>query len=171
MAGDPPDSGHNDDAREESRDDARGNVRVTGPGPLVGFFVAGLVGGWAVRPLSLQLSFSEPSVPLISVAALLFVAAALGASAFLTRRVVRRDRPSLSHHHALNRLMLGKACALAGALVAGGYFGFALAQLGIDQPAAEARLWRSALAGLAGTTVCATALLLEHACRVPPDSE
>ena len=67
--------------------------------------------------------------------------------------------------------MLGKACALAGALVAGGYLGYALAQLGVDQPAAEARLWRSLLAAAAGLAVCIAALLLELACRVPPEDD
>jgi hypothetical protein len=99
------------------------------------------------------------------------VAAVVGASAYLTRRVVRRDRSSLAHHQAVNRLVLGKACALAGALVTGGYLGYALAQLGVDEPAADTRLWRSLVAALAGLAVCVAALLLELACRVPPEDD
>ena len=68
----------------------------------------------------------------------------------------------------MNRLVLGKACALVGALVAGGYLGYALAQLGVDEPAADARMWRALVAGIGGLAICGAALLLELACRVPP---
>ena len=157
------------DARGPEEPD--GSVRVTGPGPLVAFGVAGLVGGWSLHPLSLRLGFVEPSVPLAAIGALFFVAALVGGSAYLTRRVVRANRAALEHHQAVNRLVLGKACALAGALVAGGYLGFALAQLGVDGPAADTRLWRSLVAGLGGLAVCVAALLLELACRVPPEDD
>ena len=58
----------------------------------MGFGVVGLVGGWAVRPLSLHFGYLEPSVPIAAIGALFFVAALVGGSAYLTRRVVRRDR-------------------------------------------------------------------------------
>ena len=83
--------------------------------------------------------------------ALFFVAAVVGGTAYVTRRTVRRDRFDLAHHQAVNRLVLGKACALVGALVVGGYLGYALAQLGVDEPAADVRLWRSLLAALAAS--------------------
>ena len=37
----------------------------------------------------------------------------------------------------MNRLVLGKACALVGALALGGYLGYAVAQLGVADPAAD----------------------------------
>jgi hypothetical protein len=148
-----------------------GTVRITGPAPLAVLGIVGLVGGWSIRPLSIRMGFLEPSVTIASIAALFFVAAVVGGSAYLTRRVVRRDRAALAHHQAVNRLVLGKACALAGALVAGGYLGFALAQLGVGEPAADQRLWRALVAGVAGLLVCVAALLLELACRVPPEDD
>jgi hypothetical protein len=158
-------------AGPEPPEEPEGTVKVTGPGPLVFFGVLGLIGGWSLRPLSLRMDFLPPSVPLTSIAALFFVAAVVGATAYVTWRVVRRDRSSLAHHQAVNRLVLGKACALAGALVTGGYLGYALAQLGIDGPAADGRLWRSLVAALGGLAVCVAALLLELACRVPPEDD
>ncbi len=143
-------------------------MQVTGPGPLVGFGVVGLVGGWAVRPLALRLGFLEPSVSIASIGALFFVAALVGGSAYVTRRQVRRSRASLAHHQAVNRLVLGKACALVGALVTGGYLGYALSQFGVGEPAADGRLWRSLVAAAGGLAICVAALLLELACRVPP---
>jgi hypothetical protein len=156
---------------ERDPDEPQGSIRVTGPGPVVAFAVVGLVVGWSVRPLALRTGYAEPDVPLASVALLFFVAAVVGGSAYLTRRVVRRDRTSLQHHQAVNRLVLGKACALAGSLVAGGYLGYAVAQLGVDSPAADARLWRSLVAALGGALVVVAALLLELACRVPPTDD
>jgi hypothetical protein len=70
----------------------------------------------------------------------------------------------------VNRLVLAKACAIAGAAVAGGYLGYALSWVGIDeQELAGERLLRSGLAGLAGVMIVVAALLLERACRVRRD--
>jgi hypothetical protein len=155
------------DEEEQGPEEPQGRIRVTGPGPLVVAGVLGLVLGWAIRPISLRLDQPEPNVSLTSIAALVFVAATIGATAYLTRRTVRRNRADLAHHAAVNRLVLGKACALVGALALGGYVGYAVAQLGVSNPAADTRFWRSLLAALGSLALMVTALLLEQACRVP----
>jgi hypothetical protein len=155
---------------EPSPDQPPGHLRSTEPGPLVVAGVIGLVVGWAVRPLSLRLGYAEPNVSLTAVGGLFFVAAIIGGTAYATRRTVRRNRFELEHHQAVNRLVLGKACALVGALALGGYLGYALAQLGVGDPASDTRLWHSLLAALAALAMTVAALLLELACRVPdPD--
>jgi hypothetical protein len=69
-------------------------------------------------------------------------------------------------------LVLGKASALAGALVAGGYFGFAFMFLTrLDAAAPRDRVIRSAVAIVAGIVVCAMGLLLERACQVPTEPD
>ncbi len=156
---------------DEELEPLQGRIRVTGPGPLVMAGVLGLVLGWAVRPLWLQFGYAEPDISLLSISVLFFAAAIIGGSAYLTRRTVLRDRFALAHHQAVNRLVLGKACALAGALLVGGYVGYALSQLGVGDPAASTRLWRSCVAALAAGTVTGAALLLEAACRVPREPE
>ena len=156
---------------DEEREPPRGTIRQTGPGPLVVSGVIGLVAGWSVRAICLSLGYTEPNISLISVGALFFVAAVIGASAYSTRRTVQRNRFDLPHHHAVNRLVLGKACALVGALLLGGYLGYAVAQLGVGDPASATRLWRSLVAALGAALVTASALLLELACRVPRDPE
>lgn len=158
--------GHPDD---EEPEEPQGHLRPTGPGPLVVLGVIGLVGGWAVRPLALRTGYAEPRVSLGTVALLVFVAAVIGGSAYLTRRAVRGARSRLAHHQAVNRLVLARACALAGALVAGGYLGYALAQLGVQDPVASTRLWHSLAGAGAALLMTASALLLEQACRVPPE--
>jgi hypothetical protein len=77
---------------------------------------------------------------------------------------VRHER--LLPHQAVNRLVLARACAFVGALVAGGYGGYAVSWLGLEAELAGQRAWRSATAALAGLLICATGLLLERACRV-----
>lgn len=153
--------------RDEELEAPQGRIHPTGPGPLVIAGVIGLVIGWAVRPLRLRLGYTEPDISLLSVSLLFFAAAIIGGSAYLTRRTVQRDRFALAHHQAVNRLVLGKACALVGALLTGAYVGYAVAQLGVGSPAADTRLWRSLVAALGAAAVMVTALLLEQACRVP----
>ena len=79
--------------RSRSPDPPPGHDPATGPGPLVVSGVIGLVGGWAVRPLSpaARLRRAGRLVRRRS-AALFFVAAIIGGTAYVTRRTVRRNR-------------------------------------------------------------------------------
>jgi hypothetical protein len=158
-------------APDREPDPPPGHLRSTGPAPLVVAGVLGLVVGWAIRPVCLRLGYAEPDVSFTAIGGLFFVAAIIGGTAYVTRRTVRGNRSQLAHHQAVNRLVLGKACALAGALVLGGYVGYALAQLGVGDPAADTRFWHSLIAALGAVGVTAAALLLELACRVPDDTE
>lgn len=156
---------------DEEPEVPQGTITPTGPGPLVVAGVLGLVLGWAVRPISLRMGFAEPDVPLLTIGLLLFAAAIIGVTAYATRRTVQRNRFDLAPHQAVNRLALGKACAIAGAFLLGAYLGYALAQLGVGDPSSATRLWRSCLAALAAGVVMGAALLLEFACRVPRPPE
>ena len=65
-------------------------------------------------------------------------------------------------------LVLGKASALAGAIVAGGYFAFALMFVTrIDAEAPRDRVIKSAIAVVVGIALAAAGLRLERACKVP----
>ena len=114
--------------------DPPGRVGTTTPGSVIGFALVGLVLGWLVRPMSVRISGSAPTVSWLPVLALAFVALIVGAVAWSTYRLLHRRHGRLEPHHAVNRLVLAKACALAGALVAGGYFGYALSWLASPTP-------------------------------------
>ena len=58
-----------------------------------------------------------------------------------------------------------------GALVAGGYVGYAVSWLGVDAELADQRAWRSLVAAIAGVAITIAALLLERACRVRSDDD
>ena len=145
-----------------------GSVRTTPPGVLVVWGVVGLVLGWAVRPVAQRFGEAPPTVGWAQVTALLLVAAALGWTAWITRQTVVKRR-YLEPHRAVNRLVLAKACALVGALAAGGYAGYALTWVGSEAALADERMLRSGVGAVAGLLMCVAALLLERACRVPPD--
>jgi hypothetical protein len=144
-----------------------GRLATTRLAALLGFGLPGLVLGWLVRPVSLRITGTPPTVTWLPVVALVFVAAVVGAVAWSTYRVVHRQHGRLEPHHAVNRLVLAKASALAGALVAGGYFGYALSWLGLtDAVLARERAVHSLFAGAAAVLLVVGALLLERACRV-----
>ncbi|HEX7738638.1 MAG TPA: DUF3180 domain-containing protein [Marmoricola sp.] len=147
----------------------KGRLEPSGPGPIAIFAGIGLILGWSIRAIALHQDTTEPTVSWVSVAIVFFLAAIVGWTAFHTARS-RREGIRLAPHRAVNRLVLGKTCALAGALIAGGYFGFALAHVnaaGAD--AASSQLWHSVAAGIGGVCLVVAALLLEQACRVPPE--
>jgi hypothetical protein len=116
--------------------------------------------------VSVRLDGTAPTVGWLPVVTLGFVAAVIGGVAWSTYRLHRR-RERLEPHKAVNRLVLGKACAVTGALVAGGYLGYAISWIGLtDAALARERVVHSLLAALAGALLVVGSLLLERACRV-----
>jgi hypothetical protein len=149
-----------------------GHIRTTGPGPLVGFGLTGLVLGWLVRPIAVELNGTAPTVGWLPVLALFFVALIVGSVARSTYRSFHRQHERIEPHRAVNRLVLAKSCALAGAMVGGGYLGYALSWLGIaEADLAKQRMVQSLLAGVAGLLIVAGSLLLERACRIREDDD
>ncbi|WP_243056237.1 DUF3180 domain-containing protein [Nocardioides sp. SR21] len=146
-----------------------GRLRPTSAGALTVWGLIGLVGGWVLHPLAERMRDTAPIVTWAQPLALVLVAAILGATAFLTWRTIHVHDQRLEPQQAVNRLVLARACALVGALVAGGYLGYALSWVGVDTELGSQRVWRSVVAGLAGIAIVITSLLLERACRVKTD--
>ena len=154
-----------------------GHLGPTSPGLLVVLALVGLVSGWAIRPLAVALGDPAPRVSWLPPLALLLVAVILGYAAWVTHRVLQRPsepgRPvaRLLPHQAVNRLALAKSCALVGALVGGGYVGYALTWVGTSAELGGERSVHSAVAGIAGGLIVLASLLLERACRVRKDDD
>ena len=156
-----------EDDEELDEDEPQGHIQNTGPGVLVAFALVGLVLGWAVRPVTMATGRVAPTVGWLPVGALFFVAVIVGSVAWSTYRTLHRRGERILSHQAVNRLVLAKACALAGAFIAGGYFGYALSWSGhTDADLAKLRVLQSVLAGLCGVLLVTGSLLLERACRV-----
>ncbi len=148
-----------------------GRLQPTSPAVLTVWGLVGLVGGWLFHAYADRQMTAAPMVTWAQPLALFLVAAILAATARATWRIVQ-DRPrSMAPHQAVNRLVLARACAYVGVLVAGGYLGYALSWVGVSAELAEERALRSLIAGLGGASVVVTALLLERACRVRKDED
>lgn len=165
----PPDLEEYDESDGEPGEDPHGSLRPTPPAAVTAWAVAGLVGGWLLHPVAERLSGVAPVISWAQPAALLLVAVVVGVTAWHTWRSVHVRRERLEPHRAVNRLVLGRAGALVGALVAGGYLGYALSWLGVSAELAGQRIIRSLVAVLAGVLVMVGGLLLERACRVRSD--
>lgn len=136
-------------------------------GAITAWAVIGIVGGWLAHPVLESWRGVAPVVTWAQPMVLLLIAAALGVTAWITHRQLQVRGERIEAHQAVNRLVLARACTLVGALLAGGYLGYAVSWLGYDaNTAAGERLVRSALAAVAGTAILIAARLLEHACRV-----
>ena len=154
----------------EEPEQPEGRLRPTDPSTIGGSVITGLVLGWLLHPVTSRLG-QPPVVTWLPAVTLFFVAAVLGATAWLTHRAVHVRHEWLEPHRAVNRLVLAKSCALVGCLVAGGYFGYALSWVGDRAELAGDRILHSVFAGVAGVTIVVLALLLERACRVRSDDE
>ena len=152
-----------------------GSIDLT---PLRALVVAALFGGlagWLLVVVTNAFDATPPEVPWTAVVGLVVVAALVGGLAYTTHQRIQVRRERMEPSRAVALLVLGKASALAGALVTGGYFAYACAFLGrLDAAAPRDRVVRSAVAVLIGLALCGVGLLLERACRVPggrPDDE
>jgi len=140
----------------------------TSPAVLAVWALVGLVLGWLLHPLSDRWG-TPPVVTWTQVVSLGLVAGIIALTAWSTWRTVQVLREHLDSQQAVNRLILARACAYVGALVGGGYLGYALTWVGDAGELADERLLRSSLAALAGLIIVIAALLLERACRVRKD--
>ena len=162
----PPDEG------PEPSEQPTGRLRPMSPAGLVAWALVGFVAGWMFHWFLDRGTSTPPTVSWAQPLALLLVAAILWGTAWSTRRTLQQRPHRLSPHQAVNRLVLARACAYVGALVAGFYFGYAASWLGVDtSDLAGQRVFRSACAGVAGILIVVGGLLLERACRVPPEDD
>jgi H+/Cl- antiporter ClcA len=149
-----------------------GSVNLTPFRALVVAAVFGGLSGWLVVVTANAFDLIPPEVPWTAPIGLILVAALVGALAYATHQRIQVRRERIEPQRAVALLVLGKASALAGALVAGGYFGFALMFLArLDAAAPRDRVIRSAVAIVAGVALCIVGLLLERACKVPTEPD
>lgn len=148
-------------------------LRTTAAATLAVVGLVGLAVGGVVRPLVERGGGVAPTVSWAAPLTLVFLAAVLGGLAWTTYRTIHQQRRSIEPQRAVNLLVFGKASALVGAAVGGGYLGYALSWVDAADDAAlpRERLVRSLVACGASVAVMAGGLLLERACRVPGDDD
>ncbi|WP_244931198.1 DUF3180 domain-containing protein [Nocardioides sp. W7] len=146
-----------------------GRLRPTSPAALTACAVVGLIAGWFVRPLAVELDGTARVVSWAQPVALGVVAAIVGVAAWSTWRQLQVRRERIEPHRALNRLALARASAYVGALVAGVYGGYAVSWLGLASDLVGEQTTRAGVAAVAGLAMVIGGLFLERACRVRTD--
>ena len=149
-----------------------GPVTTTPRRTLLVAVVFGGLAGWLLAVSTQALNVVPPGIPWSAPIGLLLVAALVGALAWTTHQQIQVRRQRVEPRRAVAYLVLGKASALAGALVAGGYFGFGvdfLTRLEAEGP--RERVIRAVVAVLGGVALTVAGLALERACKVPEDDE
>lgn len=154
------------------QDPPAGSLRTTSAATLAAVAVLGALLGGLVPPLVENAGGTVPSVSWAAVLTLAFLAAVLVGLAVTTYRTVHGRRRRLDNSRAVNLLVLGKAAAIAGSVFAGGYLAFALTYAGqTDVALPRERFWHGLAGALAAALVAVGGVLLERACRVPPDDD
>lgn len=150
----------------------QGTVRPTRIRSLIALFLVGGVLGYAFVRITITVDGIAPQIQWSSVVVLLAAAAIVLVLANSTYRTLHRDRRRMDVHRAVRFLLLAKASALVGAIVAGGYLGFAVEFVGqLDVQLPQQRVIRSVCAAIAAVLLVVGGLLLERACRVPKDKD
>ncbi|MCW2736337.1 DUF3180 domain-containing protein [Nocardioides sp.] len=142
-----------------------GTLRPTSPRALTVCVVVGLALGWGTHPLGSRVLGHAPLVSWPQALALVLVAGIMAYLAWHTWQTVQVRHERLEPHQAVNRLVLARACALAGAVITAGYVGYAVSWLGDASQYADRWILRSAVAALAAAGVTLASLVLERACR------
>lgn len=143
----------------------RGTLRPTSAAALTVCAVAGLVIGWGIHPLLVRLTGRPPLVSWTQALALVLVAGIMAFLAWQTWQTVQVRRERLDPQQAVNRLVLARACALGGTLVAAGYVGYAVGWVGDASQFADRWILRATVAALGAGGVALASLVLERACR------
>lgn len=138
-------------------------------------FVAGVIGlliGWVIAAVTgsdgvaARVAWSGP-------VALLAAAAILGCVAYVLHQRLQVHRIRIDDRQAVTWLALGKAAAIMGAVMAGGYAGFAvrfLPDIAIEAP--RERVIRSVIAIAGAIALMIAALRIERSCQAyDPDDE
>jgi ABC-type Fe3+-siderophore transport system permease subunit len=134
--------------------------------------VVGAACGWLTVLAANALGLTPPMVPWSAPIGILLITALVGVLAYTTHQRLQVRRERIPPERAVSFLVLGKASALAGALVAGGYFTFALMFVTrLDAVAPRDRVIRSGVAVVGGIVLMVAGLLLERACKVPGADE
>lgn len=149
----------------EEPPEPRGTLRPTSARALTACIVIGLALGWGSHPLVSRIAGRSPLVSWTQGLALVLVAGIMGFLAWHTWQTVQVRGERLEPQQAVNRLVLARACALAGTLVAAGYVGYTVGWLGDQSQYADRWILRALVAAAGASGVALASLVLERACR------
>ncbi len=143
-------------------------MRRTNPGLLVALVLFGAAVGFALQTTLAALSIAKLRPEYTLAVSLLLIGLLVVALAIPVRRAVRGvNRQPVDPFYATRVVLLAKACAIAGSLLAGLALGFLLDLVLRGSPASDSFL--RVLASLGGSAVLLVGgVVAELLCRVPP---
>lgn len=145
-----------------------GQVRPTGWQPVGVAVVAGAGIGWSGFTALDAFGFPLPQFPIAVTLVIAVIAAVVGVQAALTHRTIQVRRLPVPPRRAVALLVLGKACLLSGAALAGGYAAVAAYSWSRqDAVLPRERVLNSAVAVVASVALAVAGAFLERACRIP----
>jgi hypothetical protein len=145
-----------------------GSVTSTPPRALAVAALMGALAGWLIVVTANAFDLVPPRVPWTAPIGLLLITGLVGALGYITHQRIQVRKERMEPQRAVAFLVLGKASALAGAVVAGGYLAFALMFVGrFDAAAPRERVIRAGVAVVTAVALMIAGLLLERACKVP----
>ncbi len=146
----------------------QGSVRPTGWQPIGVALVAGAGLGWSAFTALDALGLPLPQFPLAVTLVIAVLAVVVGGQAALTHRTIQVRREPVPPRRAVALLVLGKACLLTGAALAGGYAAIMTYFWGRQEAALpRERVLSSAVAVVASVALAVAGAFLERACRIP----
>lgn len=132
----------------------------------------GGLAGWLIVLTANAFDLVPPRVPWSAPVGLVLITALVAALAYTTHQRIQVRKQRIEPQRAVAFLVLGKASALAGAVVAGGYLAFAVMFVSrFDAAAPRERVIRAAVATVAAVALMIAGLLLERSCKVPRDDD
>lgn len=158
-------AGPHEPSEPDEPPEPHGRLRPTSAAALTVCAVTGLLIGWGSHPLMVRLTDRAPLVSWTQALALVLVAGIMGFLAWQTWQTVQVRGDRLEPQQAVNRLVLARACALGGTLIAAGYLGYAVSWVGDASQYADRWILRSSVAALGAGGVALASLVLERACR------
>jgi hypothetical protein len=149
-----------------------GSIKITPPRALAVAALFGALAGWLVVAATNSFDLVAPQVPWTAPVGVFVIAGLVGVIAYSTHQRIHVRRQRIEPQRAVAFLVLGKASALAGALVAGGYLTYGLLFVTrLEAVAPRDRVIKSAVTTVAGVVLVVAGLLLERACRVPKSDD
>jgi ABC-type Fe3+-siderophore transport system permease subunit len=150
----------------------KGTLRTTPPAALAVAVLFGALAGWMVVVVAESFDVVPPRVPWSTPIGLALIGGLVGALAWTTHQRIQVRKERMEPQRAVTMLVLGKASALGGAFVVGGYLAFGLLFLGrVEAETPRERVIRASVAVVAGAALTVAGLLLERACKVPGGGE
>lgn len=147
-------------------------VRRTSALTLTIVGAVGLTGGRLVRPVVERRDGIAPTVGWSASLALAIGAVILAGLAWNTFQNLHRRKLRMTSNYGVGMLALAKSSAIVGALVLGGYLGYAIGFADAwDTPRGRERVIHSLAAAGAALLMMAAALFLERSCEVPGDED